>query len=137
MRLARILAVVLLPVALKMIHEQLTGHDLFALFGGVPDAVEVREGRLRAQGPFSHSILAGGVGAACVPFMIGIWRRHPLGREARSGVLSGDGRCLRFQRTLGGAHGRHVCAGRVALAPTSHGRCASPRWSATFFSSSS
>jgi hypothetical protein len=76
--LTKILAFVLVPVAIEMINEHVTGHDLFALFGGVADAVEVREGRLRAQGPFSHSILAGGVGAACFPFMIGIWRRDPL-----------------------------------------------------------
>ncbi len=75
--LAKIMAFVLMPVALEMVNEHLTKHNLFAVLGDVPDSVVVRDGKLRAQGPFSHAILAGTVGAACVPFMIGIWRRHP------------------------------------------------------------
>ncbi|MCE9614626.1 MAG: hypothetical protein K8T26_10150 [Lentisphaerae bacterium] len=76
--LAKIMAFVLAPVALEMINEQISGRNLFASFGGVPELVVVRNDHLRAQGPFSHAILAGTVGAACLPFMIGIWRRHPL-----------------------------------------------------------
>lgn len=73
--LVRLTGILLVPVALEMLHEQLTGRNLFALFGGVPEAVEVRNGRLRSEGPFAHSILAGTVGAVCAPLMVGIWRR--------------------------------------------------------------
>jgi hypothetical protein len=73
--LVKVTAFVLAPVALEMIGEQLTGRNLFAFLGGVPDSVVVRGERLRAQGPFGHAILAGTVGAACLPLMIGIWRR--------------------------------------------------------------
>lgn len=72
------IAVMLLPIALEMLNEQLTQRNLFSVFGGVPEVPQIRQGRIRAQGPFAHSILAGTVGAVCAPFMAGIWRRHPL-----------------------------------------------------------
>lgn len=69
-------ALLLVPVALEMIHEHLTRQNLFAIFGGVSEAVTLRNGKPRAQGPFAHGILAGTVGAVCTPLMIGIWRQH-------------------------------------------------------------
>ena len=77
-QLIKITAVLLVPVAIEMVHEKFTGRNLFSLLGGVPEAVMVRDGKLRAQGPFAHPILAGTVGAVCVPFMLGIWRQHRL-----------------------------------------------------------
>ena len=76
----------LVPVALEMVNEKLTGRDLFRTLSGLPDAVEAREGKWRANGPFAHSILAGTVGALCLPLMIGIWRRHP--RTAKIGLAA-------------------------------------------------
>lgn len=78
--------IVLVPVGLEMFHEQLTHHNLFALFGGVEDSPAIRGGRLRSQGPFAHAILAGTAGAVCAPLMIGIWRKHPL--AARAGLAA-------------------------------------------------
>jgi hypothetical protein len=69
-----------------MVNEKLTGQNLFAFFGGVPEAVMVRDDKLRAQGPFGHPILAGTVGAMCVPLMVGIWRQHPL--AAKTGLAA-------------------------------------------------
>jgi hypothetical protein len=48
----------------------------------------MREGKIRAQGPFSHAILAGTVGATCFPLMIGLWQLHK-----RAAVI-GIGACL-------------------------------------------
>jgi hypothetical protein len=73
-QLLKMTALVLVPVALEMLHEQFTGRNLFAVFGGVPETVTVRNDRLRSQGPFAHAILAGTVGAVCAPLMIGLWR---------------------------------------------------------------
>lgn len=70
------LAWILLPVAIEMMFEQLSGKNLFSVFGRVPENVIIREGRLRAQGPFLHPILAGTVGASCVPLFISIFRKH-------------------------------------------------------------
>lgn len=69
------LAFILVPVAAEMLLEQVSGKNLFSVFGRIPENVLIREGRLRSQGPFMHPILAGTVGATCVPLFIGILRR--------------------------------------------------------------
>jgi len=85
-QIIKILALVLAPVALEMTYEHFTGRNLFAFLGGVPAEVIVRNGRLRATGPFSVHILAGTVGAVCLPPMVGIWRSHP--RPAKIGAAA-------------------------------------------------
>ncbi|TAE75321.1 MAG: O-antigen ligase domain-containing protein [Verrucomicrobia bacterium] len=77
---------VLLPVAVEMVFEQALGKNLFASLGGIPESVIERNGRLRAQGPFRHPILAGTVGAACLPLMIGIWRANRV--AAMTGIAA-------------------------------------------------
>jgi hypothetical protein len=77
-QIIKLTAFLLVPVALEMVSEKLTGRNLFGLLGGIPEEVLVRDGKLRAQGPFGHAILAGTVGAMCLPLMIGIWRQHRL-----------------------------------------------------------
>jgi hypothetical protein len=85
-RTSRSIALLLIPVALTMVYEQVATYNLFSILGGVSEIPEVREGRLRASGPFAHSILAGTVGATCIPLMIGIW---PYRRVAATlGVLA-------------------------------------------------
>ncbi|MCS7017291.1 MAG: hypothetical protein NZM42_14390, partial [Gemmatales bacterium] len=74
-QLVKLTAVVLVPVALEMVNEQITGRNLFSIFGGVSEEVAVRNDRLRSQGSFAHAILAGTVGAVCVPLMAGLWRK--------------------------------------------------------------
>ncbi|WP_457767680.1 hypothetical protein [Cyanobium sp. ULC084] len=74
--LCRVVAWLLVPVALEMVYERLAANNLFSLLGGVPEVPEIRQGRIRAQGPFAHSILAGTVGAAMLPVCLGLWRRH-------------------------------------------------------------
>lgn len=70
-------AVLLVPLSLEMLAERISGYNLFSNLGGVPENPEIRGGRIRAQGPFASSILAGTVGAVTLPLMIGLWRRHP------------------------------------------------------------
>lgn len=71
LRLARVIAWLLVPVALAMIAEQVTYKNYFGvLLGGVSEWAYVRDGQIRAQGPFGHPILAGVVGAVNVPLMI-------------------------------------------------------------------
>jgi hypothetical protein len=74
----RITIIVLLVVSVEMIYEQLASHNLFSLFGGIREIPDVRDGRTRAQGPFAHSILAGTVGAVCLPFTVGLWQQFRL-----------------------------------------------------------
>jgi hypothetical protein len=76
--ICRIVIVLLIPIAVAMIAERLTGHNAFSMLGGVSAESEVRGGQVRAQGPFAHSILAGTVGAVCWPFALRFWKtqRH-------------------------------------------------------------
>lgn len=74
--MVKVLAVLLVPIALEMINEKLTGRNAFGFLGGVPLETSVRDDKLRAQGPFGHAILAGTVGGVCLPWMIGLWRFH-------------------------------------------------------------
>lgn len=59
-----------------LVVERATGRNLFAFLGGVPEFSEIREGRLRCQGAFAHSILAGCFFASLIPmFLATAWIR--------------------------------------------------------------
>lgn len=75
-RSTKILAFICALVAAFMLNEQFTGRNLFAILGGVPKFAMVREGSIRAQGPFAHSILAGTFGAIMMPLFVGLLWRH-------------------------------------------------------------
>jgi hypothetical protein len=83
----RIIAILLIPLAAEMLVEKLTGKNSFAVFGKVSPYVLVRDGKLRAQGPFGTPILAGTLGATCIPLFIGILKRHRI--EAMLGIGAG------------------------------------------------
>lgn len=71
------LILISIPFAIFMIIEQLTGgRNYFSIFGGVPEYNFIREGKLRAQGAFSHPILAGTFGASLFPLAWGMWNRR-------------------------------------------------------------
>lgn len=82
------LCIILMPVALEMLFEQITHHNLFSYFGAVREIPALRQGHFRSQGPFRHAILAGTVGAVCLPLTVGIWKRHP------ATATLGAGACL-------------------------------------------
>lgn len=84
-RITMMAAWLLAPIAVEMVMEHLTGRNLFSVFGAF---VSIRDDKFRAQGPFAHSILAGSVGAACLPLMVGIWHKH------RTAALIGIITCL-------------------------------------------
>jgi hypothetical protein len=73
------LGLVLTPIAFFMLLEKTLAHNYFAFLGGVPEVPHIREGHVRAQGPFSHAILAGTIGAVCLPLIISSWRSHKVG----------------------------------------------------------
>ena len=74
----QVVAWLLVPVAAAMAAEHVLETNLFAAFGGASEHIYIRDGKIRAQGPFQHPILAGTVGAVCFPLMVGIWQRHRL-----------------------------------------------------------
>lgn len=75
--ICKTLAIVAIPLSGAMLIEQMTARNVFAIFGGVPEYTAVRMGRLRAQGPFAHPILAGTFGASLIPFIIAL--KHKKG----------------------------------------------------------
>lgn len=73
---AKSFAVVSIPLAAAMVIEKESGRNLFSIFGGVPDFTFIREGKLRCQGAFAHSITAGTFGAALLPLFVSFgWLR--------------------------------------------------------------
>lgn len=73
--LVRSVAALSFPVCLIFVVEKLTGRNHFAAFGGVSEYTGIREGRLRAQGPFPHAILAGCYFAVWLPLILALTRR--------------------------------------------------------------
>lgn len=74
-RVFKITAVFIIPLAGIMLMEKSSGQNMFAMFGGVPLFTEIRNGTLRCQGPFGHSILAGTFGATLFPLFAALWRQ--------------------------------------------------------------
>lgn len=72
-------------VAVFFIVENRTSRNLFAMFGGVPEFTDIRDGRLRCQGAFAHAILAGCFWACMIP----IYAVHAF--LSRGWLLAGAG----------------------------------------------
>ncbi len=79
----KLTAWLLVPVALEMFTEHFTGRNMFSIFGGI---VLQRDDKFRAVGPFAHAILAGSVGATCLPLMVAIWKDNRL--TAATGIAA-------------------------------------------------
>lgn len=80
----KIVAIVTIPIAALMIVEQMKMYNVFSDLGGVPVAPEVREGKIRSQGPFAHSLMAGTFGAMLVPLFILLWKS---GKSTLFGII--------------------------------------------------
>lgn len=67
------LALLIIPLALLMIMESITGRTAFFDFGGFVDEVSVvRDGHVRCQGPFRQAITAGSFGATLGLLYVGL-----------------------------------------------------------------
>ncbi len=74
-RVFKLTAVFMAPLAAMMVMEKFTGRNVFSVFGGVPEFTFIRNGTLRCEGPFAHPILAGTFGATLMPYFAGLWKR--------------------------------------------------------------
>jgi hypothetical protein len=72
-RVVEVFAVVALVCGVAMINEKLRGQNVFGYLGSLPITSEIREGSIRAQGPFAHPILAGTFGVTLVPLFWWLW----------------------------------------------------------------
>jgi hypothetical protein len=86
----RALVLALIPLAIAMVYEHITGENLVALFlGAGHQFAEIRNERIRAQGPFAHSIIAGTVGGVLLPLFVGLWAEGKGNRlRAATGIVS-------------------------------------------------
>jgi hypothetical protein len=73
-RSAKVLALVAIIVAAGMFNEKVHFQNVFGLIGGVPIIPTIRQGTIRAQGPFLHPILAGTFGATLTPLFFWLWK---------------------------------------------------------------
>lgn len=73
-RAIKVMAVVTVIVSVGMIIEQMKVRNIFGMLGGVNLVPEIREGRIRSQGPFEHELLAGTFGATLVPLFCLLWK---------------------------------------------------------------
>lgn len=64
------LSVFAIVMAAFMIIEQVSGRNIFSIFGGVPEFSVIRDGAIRCQGPFGHPILAGTFGVVVLPYSL-------------------------------------------------------------------
>ena len=91
----KMVCILFVPLAGAMIVEKLTGKNCFALLGGISEEVASRHGRFRARGPFAHAILAGTVGAVCLPMALSQWRQNRrlalMGLAATGGIVFASG----------------------------------------------
>ncbi|MGD1078801.1 MAG: hypothetical protein ABR881_10820 [Candidatus Sulfotelmatobacter sp.] len=60
-------------MAVCMVNEHLSKVNVFGLLGGGRSTPEVRDGLIRANGVFEHSILAGCFGATLFPLFLSLW----------------------------------------------------------------
>lgn len=57
-----------------LVYEMMTRNNVFHVFGGASPLSAVRDGRVRARGPFSHPIMVGTYGAGLLPIFIAMFR---------------------------------------------------------------
>ncbi len=89
MQVMKTLAILVLIIAPTMEWEHITQHNLFAFLGS-PPLSQIRNGSIRAEGPFEHPIIAGTVGAMLVPIFVGIWWRNRKQRVLAALAVAGS-----------------------------------------------
>ena len=92
-RVIQTFAWVVAIIAAIMTYEASTGHNPYALLGGARastyGSLVIRDDKVRAQGPFAHSILAGTFGAILVPLFMALWWKGKNYRKiAVMGIIS-------------------------------------------------
>jgi len=78
-RAIKTLAIVAIVVAPLMVYECSSAYNAFWLLGA-PVITNIRDGQIRAQGPFAHAITAGVVGAVLLPLFVGLFFYRPRTR---------------------------------------------------------
>lgn len=73
-RSLKYLALLIVPVAIGMIIEQIKMVNVFGFLGGIGMTPSVRDGKIRSNGIFAHPIIAGTVGGVLMPLFLLLWK---------------------------------------------------------------
>jgi hypothetical protein len=73
-------------LAAAMVYEQIARQNMFGILGGAHIIPEIREGKVRSQAAFQHSLTAGVVGAALLPLFLALWSSGKSRYMAVAGV---------------------------------------------------
>jgi hypothetical protein len=75
-------------LAAAMVIEQMKMVNVFGLLGGVAPVPEVREGKIRSQAVFQHSLTAGTFAATAIPLFFLLWKNAKAKLFAIVGVVA-------------------------------------------------
>lgn len=81
-------AAVMVLLAAAMVVEQWKMVNVFGLLGGVAAVPEVREGKIRSQGVFQHSLTAGTFAATAIPLFFLLWKNGKARMLAVVGIAA-------------------------------------------------
>jgi hypothetical protein len=87
-RAIKCFAFIALIIGICMVWEHLTLQNVFGWIGGTTTP-EIREGRVRCQGPFVHALMAGAFGSTLVPLFLLLWKTGEGKVTAAFGLLGG------------------------------------------------
>jgi hypothetical protein len=73
-RVVKVLSTIAAVLAVTMLYEKLRDANLYGYLASRPIIPEIRNGAIRAQGPFHHAILAGTFGATLLPLFFWLWK---------------------------------------------------------------
>jgi hypothetical protein len=81
------LALITVILGIGMAWEQLTAVNIFGVLGGTRSVPDIREGTVRSQGSFQHSLTAGTFAATLVPLFFILWRNGKAKLAAAMGLI--------------------------------------------------
>ena len=88
-RAIKVLAVIVAVNGIEMVYEHMKFQNLFGVYIGGVDAIPaLRDGKIRSQGIFGHSILAGTFAATLVPLFLALWKSGNAKLIAFVGLIS-------------------------------------------------
>jgi len=73
-------------LGLVMLNEKVRRQNLYGFLGSGPVIPQLRDGAIRAQGPFEHPLLAGAFAATLLPLFLWLWRTRGRKVMALSGI---------------------------------------------------
>ena len=86
-RALKCMAALTVILGICMYREQLTVQNIFGVLGGTRLIPEIREGKIRSQGVFQHSLTAGTFAAVLLPLFVLLWRNGKAKAWAALGFL--------------------------------------------------